>query len=77
MTTSIAEQLRVARLARGILLEDLCARAELACSADSLSRKLAGKQPLTTVEAELIAKALDVTVVWAPGPARRARRQAA
>lgn len=76
MTTSIAEQLRVARLARGILLEDLCARAELACSADSLSRKLAGKQPLTTVEAEQIAKALDVTVVWAPA-ARRARKQAA
>lgn len=75
MTTPIAEQLRVARLARNILLEELCAKADLGCSADSLSRKLAGKQPMTTVEAERLAKALDYTLVWAPS-ARRARKAA-
>jgi transcriptional regulator with XRE-family HTH domain len=71
MTTSLAEQLRSARLERGIELEELRQKARLTCTADSLSRKLAGKQILTTVEAESLAKALDVTLVWAPGRARR------
>lgn len=38
----------------------------------SLSRKLAGKQILTTAEAEAIADALTLTLVWAPGRRRRA-----
>lgn len=56
-------QLRQARLDRGMQLEQLVRDAGLACSADSLSRKLNGKQPLTTDEAEHVARALDYAIV--------------
>lgn len=47
-------------------LESLCAAAGLDISPDSLSRKLAGKQVLSTAEAEAIAACLKVNLVWAP-----------
>jgi hypothetical protein len=80
MTTStsgtIAAQLRQAWQGSEMMLEDLRQRAGLECTADSLSRKLAGKQILTTTEAELIAQALEHTIVWAPRT-RGTRRRAA
>lgn len=68
----IASQLSGARQQKGMQLEELRQRARLKCSADSLCRKLAGKQPLTTREAEDLAQALDYQIVWVPGRARRA-----
>jgi len=70
-TTPIASQLREAWIASGLTLQALVARAGLECGADSLSRKLAGKQVLATTEAELLADALTLTLVWAPGARRR------
>jgi len=72
---SIASQLHQAWLRQGDALEDLRVAAGLECSADSLSRKLRGKQILTTEEAEHLAQALDTTITWTP--ARRGRRRAA
>jgi transcriptional regulator with XRE-family HTH domain len=60
---SLHEQLRTAWEASGLSLEQLRDRAGVECSADSLSRKLRGKQPLTTREAELLALALTVNLV--------------
>jgi hypothetical protein len=74
---TIASQLREARLRKGVQLEELRRTARLDCSADSLCRKLAGKQILTTDEAESLAQALGHEIVWTPEPARRARRRAA
>jgi len=71
----IASQLREARLAADMELEELRRAAGLDCSADSLSRKLAGKQILTTDEAERLARALGRQIVYPPP--RRARRRAA
>jgi transcriptional regulator with XRE-family HTH domain len=72
---TLASQLHQARLRSGLTLADLCRRAALTCTADSLCRKLAGKQILTTSEAEALAQALDLELTWTP--ARRARRRAA
>lgn len=74
-TPTIASQLRDARLEEGLQLEELRDAAGLACTADSLCRKLAGKQILTTSEAEALAQALGREIVWTP--ARRTRRRAA
>jgi hypothetical protein len=57
------EQLRTAWESSDLSLEQLRDRAGVECSADSLSRKLRGKQPLTTREAELLARALVVDLV--------------
>lgn len=70
ISVAIASQLRSAWLQNGMRLEELCRLACLSISADSLSRKLAGKQILTTHEAEAIAQALDHEIIWTP--ARRA-----
>lgn len=43
-------------------LDELCAKANLDCSADSLSRKLRGKQVLTVDEADAIAGVFDKRV---------------
>jgi hypothetical protein len=77
MAHPIAFQLRDARVEKGVQLEDLRRLARLRCSADSLCRKLAGKQILTTSEAESIAQALEREIIWTPNPPRRARRRAA
>jgi hypothetical protein len=74
---TIAGQLRQAWQDSEMLLEDLRQRAGLECTADSLSRKLAGKQILTTTEAELIAQALDHAITWQPQARRSPRRRAA
>ncbi len=76
MATPIASQLSEARQRKGMLLEELRREARLKCSADSLCRKLAGKQPMTTREAQDLARALDHRIVWAPD-APRGRRRAA
>lgn len=44
-------------------LEQLRERAGVACSANSLSRKLRNKQPMSTGECELLARALDVVLI--------------
>lgn len=69
---SIHEQLREAWIASGLTLEALRERAGLVYGAHNLSRKLAGKQVLTTDDAERLADALTLTLVWAPGRRRRA-----
>lgn len=73
-STPLATQLSEVRRAKGIELEDLRQRAGLKCSADSLSRKLRGKQPMAMTEAERIAQALDheFVLVWKTGAAGRA-----
>ena len=73
MADPIASQLRRAWQARGLTLAALCEGASLACGPDSLCRKLAGKQPLTTTEAEQLADYLRVRLSWAP----RVRRERA
>lgn len=77
MATPIASQLAQARLQKRVQLEELRRTARLACSADSLCRKLAGKQVLTTAEAESLAQALDHEIIFKPDPTRRPRRRAA
>lgn len=76
-TPTLASQLHQAWLESGITHAQLCELAKLDCSPDSLSRKLRGKQPLTTTEAEGIAKALHRTIVWPALHVRRAKRTAA
>lgn len=66
MTRHIAQQLRDAWKASGLTLEELRDGADLDVSPDSLSRKLAGKQVLSTEEAESIAGFLKYNIVWAP-----------
>lgn len=72
---TIASQLRDAKLEGGWQLEELRDAAGLGCTADSLCRKLAGKQILTTSEAEALARAMGCELAWTPP--RRARRRAA
>lgn len=69
---SLATQLRGAWIASGLSLPELARRAELDFGADNLSRKLAGKQVLSTDDAEAIAGALGVTLKFAPTRRRRA-----
>lgn len=69
---TLVDQLRDARLKSGVKLAKLCEDAQLECSADSLCRKLADKQPLTTGEAEALAIALGVDLVWNPTRRRTA-----
>lgn len=69
---TLASQLRNAWQAQDVTLAQLREQAALECSVDSLSRKLAEKQILTTAEAESLAQALDVTLVWRPRSKRRA-----
>jgi hypothetical protein len=71
---TLASQLRQAWQGKGITLDELCELAALECSADSLSRKLAEKQILTTREAERLADALDAKLHW---PAATRKRRAA
>ncbi len=59
------------------MLEELRVAANLECSADSLSRKLAGKQILTTEEAERIADAMGIKIVWPPRRMHRLKRRRA
>jgi transcriptional regulator with XRE-family HTH domain len=61
----IHEALRAAWLASGLTQRELIARAALEMSQAALSRKLSGTTSLTTVEAEALARALDVALVWA------------
>jgi hypothetical protein len=44
-------------------------RIALDCDITSLSRKLHGKQILTTSEAEALARTLNVTIAWVPDEA--------
>ncbi len=63
---SIAQQLRDAWDVSKLSLEELRVGAGLAVSVDSISRKLAGKQVLSTDEAEAIAQFLKANIVWTP-----------
>lgn len=65
-------QLREAWIASGLTLPELAQRARLTFGADNLSRKLAGKQVLSTDDAEALADALGVTLTRAPARRRRA-----
>lgn len=69
---TIREQLRLARLAQGVHLEELRRKSRIGCSADSICRKLAGKQVLSIEEAEQLAKGLDLAITCAPRRVRRA-----
>lgn len=64
--TTIQRQLLDAYNARvkrdGLTLDQLLRLADLACSPDSLSRKLRGKQAMRTGEAEKLAVALSIEV---------------
>jgi hypothetical protein len=62
---TITRQLRDAWQNSGTSLADLLARSNLDLSQSSLSRKLAGRSPMTTAEAEALARALDVVLAWA------------
>lgn len=58
-------QLRGAWQDSGVSLSDLLVSSQLDLSLSSLSRKLAGVVPMTTTEAEALARALRVTLAWA------------
>lgn len=62
----IAKQLLEAFEGSGLTLDELVAKARLECDFTSLSRKLHGKQILTTGEAEAIAQALKHSIAWEP-----------
>lgn len=68
----MAAQLREAWTASGLSLPEILQRAGLDYGADNLSRKLAGKQVLSTSDAEAIADALGVALVRMPARRRRA-----
>jgi transcriptional regulator with XRE-family HTH domain len=67
-TPDLVDQIKYARLQKGIGLRQLCDDAKLRCGEDSLSRKLQGKQPLTTAEAQALADALGIELVWRRTP---------
>lgn len=63
---SIAEQLRTALAEKGWSLPRLVEETGLDCTPSSMSRKLGGLQKLSTDEAQVIADALQATIVWPP-----------
>lgn len=66
MPTPIAKQLLDAWEGSDLTLEELLVKAKLDCDFTSLSRKLHGKQILTTDEAEAIAQVLKASIEWEP-----------
>lgn len=57
------EQLRQAWERSGWSLAELAEKSGVACGENSLSRKLRGKQPLSTIECEQLATTLGVVVI--------------
>ena len=66
MAKSIQRQLQEAFDASGLTLDQLLRLANLTCTADSMSRKIRGKQALRSGEVEALARALRVEVVTGP-----------
>lgn len=66
---SLPEQIRDAWKSSGIELVELIQRSGLDTSPSSLSRKLRGEQVMTTDEAQALARALGVNLVWVPDEA--------
>jgi hypothetical protein len=63
MSKPIHRQLLEAVEAQGLTWDQVIRLAALKCSADSISRKLRGKQSLRAKEIESLAKALRIQVV--------------
>lgn len=63
---TLAEQLRVAMLAKKMSVPALLKESGLDCDRTSLQRKLSGDQKLFTEEAEKLAAVLDCTLVFVP-----------
>ncbi len=72
MRAPLHEQLRRAWERSDLTLDELVDRAQLECCADSLSRKLRGKQTMSTLEAEALAMAMKERVVAGPRKKRAA-----
>lgn len=72
---TIVEQLRVAFEASELSIPQLLERAGLELNRSSLGRKLSGELDMWTKEAEALAKALGIRLVW-NAPRRAARRAA-
>jgi len=66
MTRPLWQQLADARKLSGKTLDQLREGAAIDVTLCSLSRKLTGKQQLSTAEAEAIAQFLNCNLVWAP-----------
>lgn len=69
---SITEQLSDARERSGLSVAKLLAKSGLAMERSALQRKLSGDRPLHVREAQALAKALGITLVWDPGARGRA-----
>lgn len=69
---SIAEQLRVAFENSGWTVAELLAKSGLKCRRSALQRKLTGHLKFRTEEAEAIATALGVNLVFMPSPSETA-----
>lgn len=63
---TIAEQIRDAFESAGISVADLLALSGLDLDRSSLQRKLTGDSPMKTSEAEALANALRISLVWPP-----------
>jgi ribosome-binding protein aMBF1 (putative translation factor) len=75
---TFVDQIRVAFEASGLSIPELLERAGLEMNRSSLGRKLSGELEMWTWEAEALAKALGITLVWnAPRQAQRRARRAA
>lgn len=63
---SIARQLQEAMEAKGWSVPDLLEKSGLNCNRNSLYRKLADKQKLSTEEAQRLAEVLGCTLAYVP-----------
>lgn len=60
---SIREQLHEAWKSSGLTQQELIAKCGLPLTQSGLSRRLSGATPISTTEAEAIARALDIQIV--------------
>lgn len=66
---SLTEQLNEAFQRSGLSVAELLTKSGIDVDRSSLSRKLKGELRMNVDEAQALAAALDVTLVWMPGDA--------
>ena len=66
MPKTLAEQLREAHEASGLTLQQLINLAQLDLGVPALSRKMTGKVPWRTGEAEAVARGLRIRLIYSP-----------
>ena len=76
MVPSLLDQIRTAREKAGWSVQKLLDESGLEVDRSVLQRKLAGQTPVTTDEAEKLARALGITIAWAPEGDTKKRNRA-